>query len=70
MPVGRDPTSLGGGWGLGRGKEREQLLGHDLGNPKASLSGLVAKVSLVLCQKVPRELFRVKQRQFVELRGL
>lgn len=43
----------GGGWGLEKGEEREQLLGHDLVNPKAVLSGLVAKVSLAPRQKVP-----------------
>lgn len=53
-----------------KGEDREQLLGHDLVNPKAFLSGLVAKVSLAPCQKVPGELLRGTERQFVELRGL
>lgn len=43
----------GGGWGLEKGEEREHLLGPDLVNPKAVLSGLAAKVSLAPCQKVP-----------------
>lgn len=38
-----------GGGIVEKGEEREQLLGHDLVNPKAVLSGLVAKVSLAPC---------------------